>query len=96
MFIVMKETGTIVVLHIPFSVFLRLGRYIHGLVAPIKLNLLRNTFFINFLAPIGAGGIHETFRFTSVSLSRAVGMTPWMRDQLIARPLPPQDNTIIE
>jgi hypothetical protein len=31
---------------------------------------------------------HETFRFTSVTRSRTVCRTPWMGDQLFARPLP--------
>jgi hypothetical protein len=53
-------------------------------------------FFIPFSAPTGAWGIHETSHFTSVSLSRTVGRTPWTSDQLIARPLPTQDNTNIE
>jgi hypothetical protein len=41
---------------------------------------------VPFLAPTGVWGIHETFRFTSVSLSGTVGRTPWTSDQLIARP----------
>jgi hypothetical protein len=44
------------------------------------------------LVRTGAWGINETSPFTSVSLSRTVGWTPWMSDQLIARPLPTQDN----
>jgi hypothetical protein len=53
-------------------------------------------FSLPFLAVTGAWGIHETFRLTSVSLSRTVGRTPWTSDQLIARLLPTQDNTDIE
>jgi hypothetical protein len=53
-------------------------------------------FLFPFLAPTGAWGIHETSRFTSVSLSKTVGRTPWTSDHLIARPLPTQDNTNIE
>jgi hypothetical protein len=30
------------------------------------------------------GRLLETFRFTSVTRSRTVGMTPWMGDQLVA------------
>jgi hypothetical protein len=33
--------------------------------------------FIPFLAPTGAWGIHENFRFTSVSQSTTVGRTLW-------------------
>jgi hypothetical protein len=52
-------------------------------------------FFYSLIsAPSGAWGIHESSRFTSVSLSRTVGRTPWMSDQLIARPLPTQANTV--
>jgi hypothetical protein len=31
--------------------------------------------------------LHETFRFISVTRSRAIGSTPWTGDQLVARPL---------
>jgi hypothetical protein len=34
------------------------------------------------------GRLHEIFRFTSVTISRTVGRTPWTGDQLFARPLP--------
>jgi hypothetical protein len=46
-------------------------------------------FFFNLvLQPnSGLGRLHETFRFTSVTKSRTVGGTPWMGDQLVARPL---------
>jgi hypothetical protein len=47
--------------------------------------------FFSFLAlqsNLGLCRLHETFRFTSVTLSRTVGRTPWTRDQLVARPLP--------
>jgi hypothetical protein len=53
-------------------------------------------FFIPFIVLTGAWGIHETSLFASVSLSGTVGGTPWASDQLIARPLPTQDNTNIE
>jgi hypothetical protein len=36
---------------------------------------------------LGLGRLHETFRFISVSRSGTVGRTPWMSDQLVARPL---------
>jgi hypothetical protein len=32
----------------------------------------------------GLGRLHETFRFTSVTVSRTVGRTPWTGDQLVA------------
>jgi hypothetical protein len=51
--------------------------------------------FLSWL-PLEEGCIHETSRFTSVSLSGAVGRTPWTSDQLIARLLPTQYNTNIE
>jgi hypothetical protein len=50
-------------------------------------------FLFPFFAPTGAWGIHETSRFTSVSLSRTDGKSPWTSDQLIARPVATQDNT---
>jgi hypothetical protein len=40
------------------------------------------------LLPLGAYGIRETLRFTSISYSKTVGMTPWTGDLLVARPLP--------
>jgi nitrate reductase alpha subunit len=67
-----------------------------GMLQMHTLHCAGTFFFIPFLAPAGAWGIHETFRFTSVSLSRTVGRTPWMSDQLTARPLPIQDNTNVE
>jgi hypothetical protein len=36
---------------------------------------------------LGIGRHHETFRFISVTRSRTVGRTPWMGDQIVARPL---------
>jgi hypothetical protein len=56
----------------------------------------RASFLIPFLTPTGAWGIRETFRFTSVSLSRTVGRITLTRDQLIARPIPTKDNTNTE
>jgi hypothetical protein len=35
----------------------------------------------------GIGRLHETFRFTSVTISRTDGRTPWTGDQLVARAL---------
>jgi hypothetical protein len=29
------------------------------------------------------GGLHETFRFISVTISKTVGRTPWTGDQLV-------------
>jgi hypothetical protein len=55
-------------------------------------NVRERSLFIPFLAPTGAWVIHETSRFTSVSLYRTVRRTPCTSDQLIAR-LPTQDNT---
>jgi hypothetical protein len=37
---------------------------------------------------LGLGHFHETFHFTPVTRSRTVGKTPWLGDQLVARPLP--------
>jgi hypothetical protein len=36
----------------------------------------------------GLEGLHETFRLTSVTVSRTVGRAPWTGDQIVARPLP--------
>jgi hypothetical protein len=48
-------------------------------------------FFFSFLwlysLILGLGRLHETFRFISVTGSRAVRRTPWTGDQLFARPL---------
>jgi hypothetical protein len=46
-------------------------------------------FFLWLYSPILALGRlqGETFRFISVTRSRAVGRTPWTGDQLVARPL---------
>jgi hypothetical protein len=40
------------------------------------------------LLPLGAQGIRETLRFTSVSYSKTFGKTAWTSDQPVARPLP--------
>jgi hypothetical protein len=36
---------------------------------------------------LGLGRLHENFRFISFTRSRTVGRTPWIGDQLVARPL---------
>jgi hypothetical protein len=40
--------------------------------------------------------LHKTFYFISVTRHRAVGSTPWMGDQLIARPLLPRVIVMME
>jgi hypothetical protein len=48
----------------------------------------RLLFFLWLYSPIlGLDLLRETFRFISVTRSRAVGRTPWTGDQLVARPL---------
>jgi hypothetical protein len=49
-------------------------------------------FFPVALQPLPGLGLLFRFR----NLLYAYGRTPWMSDQLIARPLPTQDNTNIE
>jgi hypothetical protein len=54
-----------------------------------ELTLLIGQFFPLAQQPnSGLGGLHKTFRFTSVTRSRTVGRTPWTGDQLVARSLP--------
>jgi ABC-type molybdate transport system permease subunit len=50
---------------------------------------VQGIFFLLALEPnSGLGHLHETFRFTLVTISRTVGRTPWTGDQFVARPLP--------
>jgi hypothetical protein len=64
------------------------------LIIPLYLLLLRRRrrrrllLLLFLLLPLGAQGIHETLRFTSVSYFKTVGRTPWTGDQPVARPLP--------
>jgi hypothetical protein len=57
----------------------------------IKFSLqicIQTFFFLWLYSPIlGLGSLHETFRFISVIKSMTVCRTPWMGDQLVARPL---------
>jgi hypothetical protein len=49
---------------------------------------LRRVFFPLALQPnLGLGRLHETFRFTSVTISKRVGRSPLTGDQLVVRPL---------
>jgi hypothetical protein len=59
------------------------------LLAVFKLFVVTDIFFFLWLySPIlGLGRLHETFRFISVTRSGTVSRTPWMGDQLVARPL---------
>jgi hypothetical protein len=55
-------------------------------VEPWRYNAIVLVMYCSFF-PCDLGRLHETFRFISISRSRAVSRTPWTGDQLVARPL---------